>query len=100
MPGTKPGLDVILALGGPKHSEGPSEAESYKEDGPELPPEYVAAFRDYKLDPTPENFWSAVEACVSAKDEKVASDEKMKYKKKAWPGEADNFYEQGRSKED
>lgn len=84
----KPGVDIVLAMGGPKKPSGGDEYDSMPDDNQDegLPPEFELAWKRYHDAPTAQNFWDAVEAC----DQKVASDERMKDK---WPGQADNFLE-------
>lgn len=94
----KKGLDVILALGGGKPpsggDEGKSDAPDAASDSPDLPMDYVASFRDYQKNPSPETFWEAVKSCMeSYNDNKVSSDERMKHRKQPWPGDAGNFVE-------
>jgi hypothetical protein len=93
MVGKKPGLDLIVALGGGKKSppgadEGPSDSSD--SEPTDLPADFVASFRDYQKDPSPETFWEAVKACTESYD-KVASDERLKENKDTSLTQADNF---------
>lgn len=72
----KPAIDIILGMGG-KDKGPPSDESDYDSDedndepGDEgLDPAFETAYDDYKANPSAETFWSAVEACVSAKGSK------------------------------
>lgn len=60
----KKGLDVIIGLGGgkPPSADKPDEGESDSD----LPMDYVASFKDYQDNPSPQTFWEAVKSCMSA----------------------------------
>lgn len=56
------GVDVVLAMEGPKKP-------SVDETESDLPPDYVASFKDYLRNPTPQTFWDAVKSCMEAGEE-------------------------------
>ena len=77
----KSGLDIILAMGGPKRPPVDESDYGSQDDGDDagLPPEFEMAWREYHDRPSAQSFWDAVEACTG---HKVTSDlESKKYKK-------------------
>lgn len=57
------GMDMLLALGKGDSSDDEESADS-SEDDVGVPPDFEAAYHDYRDSPSPETMWEMIKSCI------------------------------------